>query len=156
MSAYLVDRVERHPLVEVRTRTQVTEVHADGGHLAAATIEDADGARERLAAQALFLCIGGMPRTRWAREDGPALDSKGYVYTGPDLLTDGRPPRDWPLKRQPLPLETSIPGLFAAGDIRHGSIKRVAGAVGEGAMAVALAHTRLDEIAAGAAPAGGS
>ncbi len=154
MSAYLVDRIERNPQIEVSTRTRVTGVHEEGGRLAAVAVEDAGGARERLAAQALFLCIGGTPRTRWAREDGPALDSKGFVYTGPDLLTDGRPPDEWPLKRQPLPLETNIPGLFAAGDIRHGSIKRVAGAVGDGAMAVALAHTRLEEIATGSAPAG--
>ena len=147
MSAYLVDRIERHPQIEVRTRTQVRAAHEDEGHLAAVTIEDEAGRPETLTARALFLCIGGTPRTRWAREDGPALDSKGFVYTGPDLLTGGRPPEDWPLERQPLPLETNIPGLFAAGDIRHGSIKRVAGAVGEGAMAVALAHTRLEEIA---------
>ena len=67
---------------------------------------------------------------------------------GPDLLEDGPPPRGWPLDRDPLALETTVPGLFAAGDVRHGSIKRVAGAVGEGAMAVALVHRRLDELAA--------
>ena len=75
-------------------------------------------------------------------------DSKGFILTGPDLLEDGRRPEAWPLARDPLALETSVPGLFAAGDVRHGSAKRVAGAVGEGAAAVALAHRRLEELAA--------
>jgi thioredoxin reductase (NADPH) len=81
-------------------------------------------------------------------------DRAGYVMTGPDLLVEGRRPDGWPLDRDPLALETSVPGLFAAGDVRHGSTKRVAGAVGEGAMAVALAHRRLAELAA-APPTGG-
>ena len=72
------------------------------------------------------------------------------MLTGPDLLEDGRRPAGWPLDRDPLPLETSVPGFFVAGDVRHGSAKRVAGAVGDGAMAVALAHRRLDELARGA------
>ena len=75
-------------------------------------------------------------------------DPRGFLLTGPDLLEDGRRPDGWPLDRDPLVLETSLPGLFAAGDVRHGSTKRVGGAVGEGAMAVALAHRRLAEIAA--------
>ena len=75
-------------------------------------------------------------------------DAAGYILTGPDLLDSGRRPDGWPLERDPLALETTVPGLFAAGDIRHGSAKRVAGAVGEGAMAVVLAHLRLDELAA--------
>jgi thioredoxin reductase (NADPH) len=73
----------------------------------------------------------------------------GFVLTGPDLLDRGRRPEGWPLNRDPLALETSVPGAFAAGDVRHGSTKRVAGAVGEGSMAVALAHRRLEELAAG-------
>jgi thioredoxin reductase (NADPH) len=76
------------------------------------------------------------------------LDAAGFVLTGPDLLEDGRRPDGWPLNRDPLPLETSAPSLFAAGDARHGSTKRVAGAVGEGAMAVALVHQRLAELEA--------
>ncbi len=74
------------------------------------------------------------------------LDRAGYVLTGPDLLQHGERREDWPLARDPLALETSVPGLFAAGDVRHGSPKRVAGAVGDGAMAVALVHRRLDEL----------
>jgi thioredoxin reductase (NADPH) len=148
MSAYLVHRIERHPLITVRLRTRVCELHADDGHLSAVTIADDDGTTERRPAQALFLCIGGLPRTGWAEAAGVRTDPAGYVLTGPDLLGGGRRPEDWPLDRDPLALETSVPGLFAAGDVRHGSTKRVAGAVGEGAMAVALAERRLEELAA--------
>jgi thioredoxin reductase (NADPH) len=95
----------------------------------------------------LFLCIGGVPQTRWAPGIGVRLNEGGYIVTGTDLLQDGRRPEGWALDRDPLTLETSVPGLFAAGDVRSGSTKRVAAAVGEGAMAVALVYRRLDEIA---------
>jgi thioredoxin reductase (NADPH) len=123
----------------------VRALHADG-QLDAVTVESA-GRRERLPAVALFICIGGQPRTDWAADAGVKLDPAGYILTGPDLLEHGNRPAGWPLERDPLALETSAPGVFAAGDARHGSTKRVAGAVGEGAMAVALAHRRLEELA---------
>jgi thioredoxin reductase (NADPH) len=148
MSAYLVKRIVAHPLIDVRLRTQLEAVEAEGGTLAAVTIRDAEGASSRLPAVALFLCLGGLPRTGWAEENGVRLDSKGFILTGPDLLHEGKRPADWPLDRDPLTLETSRPGLFAAGDVRSGSTKRVAGAVGDGAAAVALAHRRLDELLA--------
>jgi thioredoxin reductase (NADPH) len=144
MSAYLVERIEAHPLIDVRYSTQVRQLHADG-ELEAVTVEG-PGGQERLPAVALFICIGGQPRTGWAADAGVDLDQAGYILTGPDLLDQGRRPRGWPLDRDPLALETSAPGMFAAGDVRHGSAKRVAGAVGEGAMAVALAHRRLEEL----------
>jgi thioredoxin reductase (NADPH) len=146
MSAYLVDRIEGHRGVDVRLRTHVTGVHAEDGHLSAVTLESADGAAETCPATVLFLCIGGVPRTRWAADAGVRTDAAGYILTGPDLLEEGRRPEGWPLDRDPLALETSVPGLYAAGDVRHGSTKRVAGAVGEGAMAVALAFRRLAEL----------
>ena len=145
MSAYLVERIEAHPGIDVRLRTEVAELHADG-HLAAVTVRARGGTTERLPAAALFLCIGGRPRTRWAEGAGVRTDRAGYILTGPDLLEDGRRPEGWPLDRDPLALETSVPGLFVAGDVRHGSTKRVAGAVGEGAMAVAFAHRRIAEL----------
>jgi thioredoxin reductase (NADPH) len=148
MSAYLVHRVERHPLIDVRLHTRVTELHADRDQLAAVTLTDAGGASDRRDARALFICIGGEPRTGWADASGVRTNDAGYVLTGPDLLTEGRRPEGWPLDRDPLALETSVPGLFAAGDVRSGSIKRVAAAVGEGSMAVALIHRRLEELAA--------
>jgi thioredoxin reductase (NADPH) len=145
MSAYLVERIERHPLIDVHLRSRVVEVHASEGHLEAVVVEG-EGGTTALTARALFICIGGLPRTRWAAGSGVATDAAGYLLTGPDLLDRGRRPAGWPLDRDPLVLETSVPGFFAAGDVRHGSIKRVGGAVGEGATAVALAHRRLDEL----------
>jgi thioredoxin reductase (NADPH) len=147
MSAYLVERIARHPLVEVLLRAEVTAVHADADVLAAVSTADAGGHGERRPAQALFLCLGGEPRTGWAAAAGVRVNDVGYVVTGPDLLERGRRPESWPLERDPFTLETSVPGLFAAGDVRSGSPKRVAGAVGEGAAAVALVHRRLAELA---------
>ena len=146
MSAYLVDRIRENEQIRVRVHTHVTELHAEADHLSAITVTESGGGSERLPADALFLCIGGVPRTRWAAGSGIGTDANGYVLTGPDLLVDGRRPEGWPLDRDPLAVETSVPGVFAAGDARHGSTKRVAGAVGEGSMAVALAHRRLDEL----------
>jgi thioredoxin reductase (NADPH) len=149
MSAYLVERIEPNPLVDVRLETNVTAVHADGDELGAVTISDGAGKSEQLRAGALFLCIGGTPRTAWAGGAGVRVNQAGFVVTGSGLLEDGRRPEGWPLDRDPLVLETTIPGLFAAGDLRSGSTKRVAAAVGEGAMAAALVHRRLEELAGG-------
>jgi thioredoxin reductase (NADPH) len=146
MSAYLVERIEATDAIDVRLLTRAQELHEESGRLAAVTIEAADAGRETIPVTALFLCIGGVPRTSWASRSHVQTDANGFIMTGPDLLVDGRRPDDWPLDRDPLALETSVPGLFAAGDVRHGSVKRVAGAVGEGAMAVALAHRRLEEL----------
>ena len=146
MSAYLVERVEACETIDVRLRTSVREIHEEAGRLRAVTVESADAAPETIPVSALFLCIGGVPRTEWAAGSGIRTDKGGFILTGPDLLDRGTRPSDWPLDRDPLALETSIPGLFAAGDVRHGSVKRVAGAVGEGSMAVAFAHHRLEEL----------
>jgi thioredoxin reductase (NADPH) len=148
MSRYLVDRIESHPNVDVRLNTEVTAIETDDdGALDAAVLRVRGGdAQERVPAKAVFACIGGTPRTGWADDVGVSADRAGYILTGPDLLDHGNRPEGWPLDRDPLALETSVPGLFAAGDARHGSTKRVAGAVGDGAMATALAHRRLAEL----------
>jgi thioredoxin reductase (NADPH) len=99
-----------------------------------------------MSADALFVCIGGVPRTQGAANVGLALDGAGYVRTGAELISSAGALDGWPLSRQPLPLETNLPGLFAAGDVRSGSIKRCAAAIGEGSMAVALVHQRLAEV----------
>lgn len=152
MSEYLVRRIEESRLIELQLETEVRAVHAESGRLASVTVATRDGRESRRPARSLFICIGGTPRTAWAAGSGVRTDPAGYVLTGPDLLDQGERPPGWSLGRDPLALETSVPGFFAAGDVRHGSTKRVAGAVGEGAMAVALAHRRLDELAVAAAP----
>ncbi len=149
MSAYLVDRIAAHRHIHVRLRTEVASVEADGDHLEAVRVRERGGGEGVVPARALFLCLGGEPRTAWAPQHGVRLDPRGFILTGPDLLDHGRRPDNWPLDRDPLAVETSVPGLFAVGDARSGSTKRVAGAVGDGAMAVALAHRRLDELDAG-------
>jgi thioredoxin reductase (NADPH) len=141
MSAYLVERIHAHPLIAVRLRTEVEAVDCAGD------LRSVTAGGEELPARALFLCLGGLPRTGWAGAAGVALDARGFILTGPDLRVGGALPEGWPLERDPLALETSVPGVFAAGDVRSGSVKRVAGAVGDGAMAVALAHRRLEELA---------
>jgi thioredoxin reductase (NADPH) len=143
MSAYLIERIGQQANVDVRFRTEVAGVERDADRLTAVRTSTGDV----LPARALFLCLGGAPRTAWAPEHGVRLDARGFILSGPDLLVEGRRPDGWPLPRDPFPVETSAPGLFAAGDVRHGSTKRVAGAVGDGAMAVALAHRRLEELA---------
>jgi thioredoxin reductase (NADPH) len=92
----------------------------------------------------LFICIGGVPRTDGTAEIGLAANPAGYLVTGGDAVGDPR--TSWPLPREPLPLETNLPGVFAAGDVRCGSVKRCAAAIGEGSMAVALVHRRLAEV----------
>ena len=147
MSAYLVKRIEQNRLIDVRLRSRVQGLDGDETSLRSVTIEDGAGTIERHGAERLFVCIGGEPRTAWATEKGFEIDQAGYLLTGPDLLRGGERPASWPLERDPLALETCVPGIFAAGDVRHGSTKRVAAAVGEGAMVVALAERRLEEMA---------
>jgi thioredoxin reductase (NADPH) len=141
MSQYLVDRIEASPTIEVRCRTEVSACKGDG-HLQSLTLTDRDtGVQQDVAADWLFVFIGASPRTDWL--DGALLrDPLGFVVTGPELLP-ATP--QWPLARQPFLLETSVPGVFAAGDVRQDSMKRVASAVGEGAMAVHLVHRYLAE-----------
>jgi thioredoxin reductase (NADPH) len=112
------------------------------GHLEALTIrDDPSGMTVTVPAAAVFILIGAEPRTDWLSRC--VRDEQGYVLTGRDLYRDGRLPSAWPLERVPLLLETSVPGVFAAGDVRHGATKRVASAVGEGAIAVRLVQEYL-------------
>ena len=145
MSQYLIDGISSLSNVNVWIGAQVVGVEADD-RLRQLVIASADGPDVvRLAADALFICIGGTPRSDPATGLGLLTDDAGYLLTGTDLIGRVGFGEGWPLSRQPLPLETNRPGLFAAGDVRHGSIKRCAAAIGEGAMAVALVHQRLRE-----------
>ncbi|HEY3954884.1 MAG TPA: FAD-dependent oxidoreductase [Streptosporangiaceae bacterium] len=143
MSHYLIQQVESTPNITVRTRTEVAEAHG-GDHLERLTLRNREtGATETVGTQWLFVFIGAAPLTDWL--DGVVRrDDRGFILTGPDLLTSGQPPAGWPLDRPPYHLETSVPGVFVAGDVRAESAKRVASAVGEGAMAVMLVHRYLE------------
>ncbi|MGZ4478812.1 MAG: FAD-dependent oxidoreductase [Nocardioidaceae bacterium] len=145
MSSYLVDEVETTPNIGVRTSTTVVETHGTE-HLEGLTLLDADtGEKESVDTQWLFVFIGAVPRTEWL--DGFVVrDEHGFVVAGPDLLVGGERPPDWTLERDPYHLETSVPGVFVAGDARADSVKRVASAVGEGAMAVLLVHRYLERL----------
>ena len=144
MSHYLDRAARRIENVHVRTCTTVAEAHGDD-HLEEVTLRDAaTGERSTVPASHLFVFIGGAPRTDWL--DGAVVrDEQGFIPTGPALLEDGRRPHGWTLDRDPYFLESSLPGVFVAGDVRSESVKRVASAVGEGAMAVTLVHRYLGE-----------
>jgi thioredoxin reductase (NADPH) len=148
MSDYLIREIDAAPNVRVIHQVQVTGGAGDG-HLESLVLEDrSTGTRREVAADALFVLIGSEPRAEWL---GPGVtrDQWGFILTGPDLPGDGA--GGWPLDRPPLLLETSLPGVFAVGDVRHGSVKRVASAVGEGAVTIPLVHRCLDGMAAQAA-----
>lgn len=140
VSRYLIDRIGATSNVEVLLCTEVIALHGDS-ILRAITLRNNRTRREWEAKTWwLFLCLGGVPHTDWAEEVGVVRDEGGYLVTGPDLLKNGHRPENWKLDRDPYYLETNIPGVFAAGDVRHGSVKRCASAVGEGAMAVTFVH----------------
>ena len=137
MSHYLIEQIAELPNIEVRTRTSVIAAEAGDGRLRRLRIRDADGAESVENADACFVFIGASPRTDWL--DGVvARDERGFILAGNDAREAG-----WTLPREPLPLETTVPGVFVAGDVRARSIKRVASAVGEGSMAVSLIHEYL-------------
>jgi thioredoxin reductase (NADPH) len=140
MSDYLVTQLRATPNIEVRLCARVVDGHGEA-RLEALTVEDLrTGQLERLDATAVFVMIGAEPHTDWLG-DVLQLDDRGFVLTGRDV-----PSSAWPLRRAPLPFETSLPGVFAAGDVRYGSVKRVAGAAGEGAVAVGSVHRYLQEL----------
>ncbi|QWB27896.1 MULTISPECIES: FAD-dependent oxidoreductase [Streptomyces] len=144
MSHYLIQQIDDAPNIQVRSRTVVEAAHGDG-HLERLTLRDVEsGQTEQVDAQWVFVFIGAAPLTDWL--DGTVLrDERGFILAGPDLTSDGRPPEDWELDRPPYHLETNVPGVFVAGDARAESAKRVASAVGEGAMAVMLVHRYLEQ-----------
>ncbi|MGH9747438.1 MAG: NAD(P)/FAD-dependent oxidoreductase [Candidatus Acidiferrales bacterium] len=145
LSRYLVDRITATKNMEVLTETEVTALHGDRVLESITLKNKRTGAEQTCPTKWLFVCIGGDPRTEWAIEAGLVRDEAGYLVTGPDLMHNGKPPEGWPLRRSPYFLETNVPGMFAAGDVRHGSVKRCASAVGEGAMSIMFVHRYLAE-----------
>ncbi len=145
MSQYLVDQIEHTENITVKTCTEIVEAHGEE-RLEQVTLENVEThKRETIDASTVFIFIGAEPYTEWL----PRVikrDGKGFILTGSDLMEHGHPPADWPLERDPYMLESSMPGIFVAGDARYGSIKRVASGVGEGSIAVQLIHRYLSEL----------
>lgn len=145
MSQYLIDRIEQNEKIDVRNRVEVVEVEGDQ-HFDGAVIRDLDSdEKEEIEAAAMFVYIGARPRTEFL-SDSVARDPAGFIMTGPDLTEDGNRPQGWWPKRDPLLLECSVPGMFAAGDVRHGSVKRMATAIGEGSAALQSIHRYLSTV----------
>jgi len=140
MSKYLIDEIERTSNIVVATETQVAKAEGDG-HLEALCLKGPNG-EYRVKATSLFVFIGAEPGVEWL-PTSILRDERGFVLAGPDLRREGKMPESWKEGREPFLLETSVPGVFVAGDVRHGSIKRVASAVGEGSIAVQFAHQYL-------------
>jgi len=141
MSQYLIEQIEKTPNIRLRVRTALERV-AGTDRVERVSLKNEDGSSAEEGADAVFIFIGTRPRSGWLPED-VLRDDKGFVLTGRELSADVRYPRTWKERREPMLLETSVPGIFAAGDIRAGAMNRVASAVGEGSMAVKFVHEYL-------------
>ncbi|HKR95173.1 MAG TPA: FAD-dependent oxidoreductase [Candidatus Angelobacter sp.] len=145
MSQYLIDQIKETPNIQIWTRASVAEVHG-GTRLEEVSVLCSDTNKvERVPASSMFIFIGALPRPDWLGEL-IERDDRGFILTGPDLLWDGAHPKGWTLERDPFLLETNVPGIFAVGDVRHGSVKRVASGVGEGSVAVQFIHQYLSKV----------
>jgi len=145
MSHYLIERLKHTANIVVETGVEVAEAHGTS-RLESLVLQDAKtNHRRTVIAQSLFILIGASPHTDWLGET-VLRDEHGFLVSGPDLLRDGCLPSSWPLARAPHLFETSVPGVFVAGDARHGSIKRVASGVGEGTIAEKMIERYLDEV----------
>jgi thioredoxin reductase (NADPH) len=145
MSQYLIDQLGATPNIEVWYHANVAEAHGEH-HLESIDVHDSEaGETNNHPARSLFILIGAQPRTGWL-EGAVQRDERGFIPTGPALMPDGKRPKGWPLDRDPFLLETSVPGVFAAGDVRQGSVKRVASGVGEGSIAISFIHQYLSRL----------
>jgi thioredoxin reductase (NADPH) len=145
MSQYLIDQIKETPNIQIWNHASVAEVHGDT-HLEEVSVLCTDTNKvERVPAGSMFIFIGALPRTDWMG-DIVERDERGFLLTGPDLKQEGKRPKKWSLDRDPFLLETNVPGIFAVGDVRHGSVKRVASGVGEGSVAVQFIHQYLSKV----------
>ena len=145
MSQYLIDQIKETPNIQLWTHAGVAEVHGDT-HLEEVSVLCSDTNKvERVPASSMFIFIGALPRTDWLG-DAIERDDRGFILTGSDLMQGGARPKKWTLDRDPFLLETNVPGIFAVGDVRHGSVKRVASGVGEGSVAVQFIHQYLSKV----------
>jgi thioredoxin reductase (NADPH) len=145
MSQYLIEQIELTENITVRCHSQVVEVQGDKYLESITIIDTITNTRQTVPTHFLFILIGAKPQVDWLR-NVVERDSQGFIISGPDLMREGKYPRGWNLKRPPFLLESSVPGIFVAGDVRHGSVKRVASAVGEGAIAIQFVHQYLSNI----------
>jgi thioredoxin reductase (NADPH) len=145
MSHYLIEQIEKTPNIEVQTRSSVVEVHGETRLTGLTILCSTTGVKEQVSATSLYIFIGAQPRTEWL---GNLIerDERGFILSGPDLLRGGKRPPSWTLDRDPGLLETNVPGIFVVGDVRHGSVKRVASGVGEGAVVVQFMHQYLAKV----------
>ncbi len=145
MSQYLIDQIKQTPNIQLWTHASVAEVHGET-HLEELSVLCTDTNKvERVPASSMFIFIGALPRTDWLG-DVIQRDDRGFILTGPDLMQDRQRPKGWTVDRDPFLLETNVPGIFAVGDVRHGSVKRVASGVGEGSVAVQFIHQYLSKV----------
>jgi thioredoxin reductase (NADPH) len=145
MSQYLIDQIQQTPNIQIWTHASVAEAHGEI-HLEEISVLCSDTNKvERVPASAMFIFIGALPKTDWLA-GLVERDERGFLLTGPDLMQGGERPKGWALDRDPFLLETNVPGLFAVGDVRHGSVKRVASGVGEGSVAVQFIHQYLSKV----------
>ena len=145
MSQYLIDQIDGTENITLMANTEVSAVDGSDRLEAITVTNNKSGESETVPADAIFIFIGAVPHTDIIK-DVVEVDEAGFIYTGQDLIRDGKRPKNWKLRRDPFLLETSVPGIFAAGDVRHGVIRRVASAVGQGAVAVSLVHKYLETV----------
>jgi thioredoxin reductase (NADPH) len=145
MSQYLIDQLKHTPNIQIEFNSSVAAVHGDN-HLEEISIHcTVTNETNTLAANSLFIMIGAAPHTEWL-SGVVERDEQGFILSGPDLMRDGKRPNTWTLERDPGLLETNVPGIFVVGDVRHGSVKRVASGVGEGSVAISFVHQYLSKV----------
>ncbi len=145
MSQYLINQLKETPNVQIEYNSSVVEAHGENHLEAISVLCSTTNEINKVPANSLFIMIGAAPNTKWLA-DIVERDERGFIYSGRDLMRDGKRPKGWPLDRDPGLLETNVPGIFVVGDVRHGSVKRVASGVGEGSVAISFVHQYLSKV----------